>query len=198
MTKTIYNYDQQAGELLCASLADESPLEQDVYLIPAFATDIVPPKSGANQVAVFSGGKWSLNNVAAPVVPTAAQLLAQAQQVQSAVVNAACATAITEGFTSSALGAPHMYPAKQTDQQNLSASVLASMYPNLPAGWTTPFWCADANGVWAWINHTAVQIQQAGGDGKAAILGCMSKNAALQAQITAATDVPSVQKINWS
>ncbi|MEO6920520.1 MAG: hypothetical protein ABI171_16180 [Collimonas sp.] len=147
--------------------------------------------------ASFSFDSSGEMTVTAAPAPGADQLLAQAQQVQVALINSACAAAITAGFISSALGTPHTYPAKQTDQQNLSASVLASIYPNLPANWMTPFWCEDANGVWAWVSHTASQIQQAGSDAKMAILTNMSKNATLQAQIMTAVDVVSVQKINW-
>lgn len=133
-----------------------------------------------------------------PVAPSAAQLLASAQATQIATLSAACAAAITAGFTSSALGTVHTYPAKQTDQQNLSASVLASLYPGLAAGWTTPFWCADSTGAWAFVNHTAAQIQQAGADGKAAILANMAKNAAFAAQVNAAKTIAAVQAVVWS
>lgn len=79
MTKIIYNYHPQTGELISAAPADESPLERGVFLIPAFATDVTPPKTGANQVAVFSDGKWNVKNVPAPVTPTVAEQLAAAK-----------------------------------------------------------------------------------------------------------------------
>lgn len=60
MTKTIYNYRQDSGEYLSAATADESPLEPGVFLVPAFATEIKPPKAGANQATVFADGKWKL------------------------------------------------------------------------------------------------------------------------------------------
>ncbi len=123
--------------------------------------------------------------------PTAAQQLAAAQSAQSIALSAACQTAIYAGFISSALGAVHTYPAKDIDQQNLSASVLNSLYPNLPTGWPTPFWCADSNGNWAYLPHTAAQIQQAGSDGKSAILANLTKNATLQAQIAAIGALPA-------
>ena len=129
--------------------------------------------------------------------PTPAQLLAQAQTAQITLVRASCAAAITNGFLSSALGAPHTYPSGTTDQANLSANVMSSMYPNLPANWTTLQECCDSTGKGAYLPHTAAQIQQAGADGKAAILACLTKNAGLQAQIMAAEGVPSVQKIVW-
>ncbi|MBK1683381.1 hypothetical protein [Rhodoferax fermentans] len=58
MKKTIYNFDQKTGELVFESQADESPLEPGVALIPAYATDIKPPKAGAHEAAVFVDAKW--------------------------------------------------------------------------------------------------------------------------------------------
>lgn len=129
--------------------------------------------------------------------PTSAQQLASAQAAQLASLSASCAAAIVGGFTSTALGSVYTYPSKPTDQQNLSASVLASLMPDLPANWQTPFWCEDATGKWAFVNHTAAQIQQVGQDGKAAILDCMAKNATLSAEVMAAATVGAVQAITW-
>lgn len=53
----IYNYDAN-GMFIGSSEADESPLEEGVFLIPAMATDKDPllPKDGFN--VVFNGKKW--------------------------------------------------------------------------------------------------------------------------------------------
>lgn len=125
------------------------------------------------------------------------QDLNSAQQAQVAVISSACVTAITGGFQSSALGKAYTYPSQQTDQSNLAANVLSSMYPGLPANWTTLQLCADSNGAWDYRPHTAAQIQQVGSDGKAAIMACLTKNATLQAQIKAAPDVATVQQVVW-
>lgn len=123
--------------------------------------------------------------------------LADAQASQGTLLNTACANAIYAGFTSSALGTVHTYPAKDTDQQNLAASVLASLLPGIAANWTTPFWCADSGGNWSWAPHTAAQIQSVGQSGMAAILAAQNTNAQLQAQIAEATTVAAVQAITW-
>lgn len=126
--------------------------------------------------------------------------VSNAQAIQSAALDAACAQAIVSGFTSSALGSPHTYPSKHTDQLNLTASYVSSLSPNLPDGWTTKFWCADSTGKWAWADHTAAQIQQVGLDGKAAVMACQDQNAKLQAQLFAdtITTVDQVAAIVWT
>jgi hypothetical protein len=115
------------------------------------------------------------------------------------LISADCSEAIFDGFTSNALGAVYTYPAKTTDQMNLSASVLASLYPGLPVDWVTPFWCADVNGVWAFVNHTAAQIQTVGVAAKTTILTLMARNTALATKVmdptTDTTD--KVQAITW-
>lgn len=58
----IYNYDSMTFEYKGPSVADESPLEPGVFLIPAFATDIQQPTAEENEVAIFDENKaqWSI------------------------------------------------------------------------------------------------------------------------------------------
>lgn len=130
--------------------------------------------------------------------PSDAELLAHAQVDKVAELASACKAAIYAGFSSSALGATFSYPAKDTDQQNLASSVLASLMPGIESDWSTPFWCANASGEWAFRAHTVAQIQKVGQDGKAAILTAMARNAALAAQVQAAESVDAVNAIAWS
>ncbi|WP_197337929.1 phage tail protein [Ralstonia solanacearum] len=60
MTDTAYHYHPTTGEYAGSSIADRSPLEPDVVLIPAYATDQAPPEAGPREVAVFSDGNWSI------------------------------------------------------------------------------------------------------------------------------------------
>jgi hypothetical protein len=129
--------------------------------------------------------------------PPIAELLHDAKIDKLQQLSAACQAQIYSGFTSSALGAVHTYPARYKDQMNLSASVISSLLPGLPENWTTPFWCMDSDGVWAFVPHTAAQIQQVGLDGKAAIVDALSKNEALSGQVMKATTIESVNLIVW-
>lgn len=56
----IYHYDSETGEYLGSSDARPDPLETGRFLIPACATDVEPPKNGANETAVFAGDAWSV------------------------------------------------------------------------------------------------------------------------------------------
>lgn len=109
----------------------------------------------------------------------------------------ACQLAIVSGFVSYALGQPYHYPSKTLDQQNLAASVLASYDPDNAPDWTTPFWCSDAAGEWAFRPHTAAQIREVGRDAKTAIIAYQFKNEGLQADISAATTVEEIAAILW-
>ena len=54
----IYNYDPETGEYLSAGVADESPLEPGVYLVPANATIKPVPALKPGQAAIFDDGAW--------------------------------------------------------------------------------------------------------------------------------------------
>ena len=128
-----------------------------------------------------------------PPLPT----LADVQAAKTAELTAACAAEITGGYQSVALGAPHTYPSKITDQINMMGSVTDSLIPDLPDGWTTPFWCADDKGVWSYQSHTAAQIQAAGRDGKTAIATAQTKLAGLNVQVASAKTPDDVAAITW-
>lgn len=177
--------------------------------ILAFYDSVDSPPPGGVTVLEIADSEWQTcistpgytvraGALVAPAPPTASELLTQAQATQIATLDAACKTAIYSGFVSSALGAAHKYPALDTDQQNLSASVLASLMPGIGSGWTTPFWCCDSAGSWAYVEHSAAQIQQVGQDGKAAILTAIAKKVQLAAQVSTAATIDAVRAVVWS
>lgn len=153
-----------------------------------------------NGVSQDSAGNWvyawTVQDMSADEIAAA---LATAKAAKADAIAQACAAQIIGGQVSNALGTAHTYPSKVTDQANLSASVLDSLLPSNSSNpaYATPFWCCDAGGNWAWVNHTAAQIQQVGLDVKAAILAAQSKNAQLQAQIAVATSLDHLSAIQW-
>ncbi|CCF95833.1 phage tail protein [Ralstonia solanacearum] len=60
MANIAYHYHPTTGEYAGSSIADRSPLEPDVVLIPAYATDQAPPAASAREVAVFRDRSWSI------------------------------------------------------------------------------------------------------------------------------------------
>lgn len=162
---------------------------------PSDALDIPDALYAQFQSGEITGFAVLAGVVVAYVPP--APTLADLKTAKNAEINAACQSAIYAGFESSALGSVHTYPAKNLDQQNLSASVLASLMPGLSTTWTTPFWCADAAGGWDFRAHTAAQIQWVGQDGKAAILAALAKNKTLVDLVAASTTAEQVAAIVW-
>lgn len=58
----IYNYHPDTKEFLSENTADESPLEEGVYLLPANATFLKPPETGEYEIAVFENDSWNLKS----------------------------------------------------------------------------------------------------------------------------------------
>lgn len=220
-TITIYLFDPATGECLGAADAHESPMEPGKYLSPIHSTTTPPPQTAAEEAAVFSGGVWTIvpdhrGQVVFDAVTGAESVCdalgdipagksltpptASLAELQSRKIDALrhdCASHIYAGFSSAALGVDYTYPAQDKDQNNLTASVLASTLPGIPADWTTRFWCADAAGVWAFRPHTAAQIQQVGIDAKAAIESALLRNATLAAQVAQAATEADVAAVVW-
>jgi hypothetical protein len=65
----IYHYIADTGIFYSEGIADESPLEPGVFLIPAYATTFKPPKTTLPNVAVFRNGTWNVEVLPAPSEP---------------------------------------------------------------------------------------------------------------------------------
>lgn len=55
-----YNYDPVTKIFLGTTPCQKSPLEEDVYLLPANSTFDAPPELSENEVAVFNNGGWEV------------------------------------------------------------------------------------------------------------------------------------------
>jgi hypothetical protein len=125
--------------------------------------------------------------------------LAYYQAAQIVINTQTCAYQIVQGFPSAALGDTYTYPSKETDQSNLNGSVVDSIMAQMAGSTTysTPFWCMDSSGNWAFHMHNITQIQQVGQDGKQYILGQMAHNAYLTSLVLACTTIEEVQAVTW-
>lgn len=142
------------------------------------------PRPSPNHIWVLASESWRLD-------------LSMLRTSKFYEIDQACRLAIVSGFVSYALGVPHHYPSKVTDQQNLAASVLASYDPENASDWMTPFWSSDASGEWVFRPHTGAQIREVGRDAKSAVLAYQFKNEQLQSAILAATTAEEIQAIAW-
>jgi len=163
---------------------DQSPA--DLYH-PEIAATIRPADAD-----VTYGWSWSAEAWCAPAVDLDAIRLRAIAGLRSA-----CGAAITGGFMSSALGGSHRYPSTTVDQINLMGSVTASLLPGLDPTWTTPFWCADASGAWAYRDHTADQIQAVGRDGKAWVVTCQRRLEDLTTSVSSTATESEISAIVW-
>lgn len=137
----------------------------------------------------YDGGEFT---PATPVLDLGETKLRKIEELTSL-----CMAFIVSGYKSDALGAPHTYPNKLTDQINMMGSVSASLLPNIPDDWATPFWCADESGTWAFRMHSREEIQLAGSDGKAHVVLCQSTLERLTSQVSDAATVGAVESISW-
>ncbi|MDW5417045.1 hypothetical protein R6242_10760 [Iodobacter sp. CM08] len=62
--KAAHSFDPATGEYLGATLAQRSPLETDVYLLPAGATFIAPKEPAAGKWPFWTGAVWEIRAVA--------------------------------------------------------------------------------------------------------------------------------------
>jgi hypothetical protein len=62
----IFHYHPETGEYLGQGVADESPLEPGVWLIPAKATNTAPPAVADHEQAVWTGKAWETQPIPEP------------------------------------------------------------------------------------------------------------------------------------
>jgi penicillin V acylase-like amidase (Ntn superfamily) len=63
-TKTVYQMDD-AGFYVGRTVADLSPLETNVWLIPRGCVTVTPPKATGGKVAKWDGSRWLLVELSA-------------------------------------------------------------------------------------------------------------------------------------
>lgn len=88
----VYLYNPENGEFTREDNAIESPAEEGVYLIPAFATTVAPPSVQEGEIAAFSGKGWTVRKkqTSPPRTPATARAakLAEIKGTASAMLSA--------------------------------------------------------------------------------------------------------------
>ena len=135
--------------------------------------------------AILKTAEWF-----AQIATTRVLTLEQAQNDQTATLYAACQSAISGGFSSSALGSAYSYPSASTDQTNQQA-VAASASGGL-------LYCAGSAGAWALVQHTQAQAQQVVSDFVKWLNACQQQLVSLTTQVNAPdATVASAQAVVW-
>lgn len=67
-TKTVYQYDKD-GYYTGPEIAFESPLEPEVYPLPANCTEVQPPEVSDENVAKWNGSAWEVVEKPVPEDP---------------------------------------------------------------------------------------------------------------------------------
>ena len=115
--------------------------------------------------------------------------LAWAQSQQNEALSAACASAITSGFSSSALGSICEYPSTITDQSNQQA-----IAANASGG---ALWCKSA-GAWSFKTHTQAQAQAVVASFATWLNKCQQQLLSLTGQVNAPTaTADSIKAVVW-
>lgn len=83
----IYHYHPDNGRYLGSGMADQDPLVEGNWLIPAHATDIQPPKSEPGKITVFNPDAQQWELIREP--PAAVEDLPPEQQKDPLVLRAA-------------------------------------------------------------------------------------------------------------
>ena len=81
----IYHFHPTTGEYLGQSLADESPLEPGVFLVPAYATTTPAPADTAGFVRKFDGTAWGYVPVEAPNADPTPDPVLTPEQIRAAM-----------------------------------------------------------------------------------------------------------------
>jgi len=215
--KTVYLFDGITGEYTGTYDAQESPLEQGVYIEPSDSTETAPPTAGVNQVAVFSNKAWVLDDdyrgqtiydqttgapqevTAIGPIPSGFALtpppptLAQAQATQIASLAASYSAAITADIAYTAVGGTaQTYQADAGSVSNLNYMLQAYT----PAGATPTgfYWVAADNTPVPFTLADLQDLAKAMGDrGWAAFQNLQTKKADVMAAIT----IKAVQAITF-
>src|SRR5574340_1390039 len=107
--------DDGNGGTIIVEVPDETAVHPTLTVpnpdckIPADAVEITEAEHAALLDAQSTGKRIEADAGGRPVAVDYVPTLAEAKSAKTAAINAACAAAIVGGFTSSALGAPHIY-----------------------------------------------------------------------------------------
>jgi len=123
----IYHYNPLTGKYAGKSIADESPLEEGVFLIPANATEVKVLDVIDGKIIKFFDGGWVYEDIPE-------KTLEELKQNKTTELDNACNMDICEGFYSTVDGIEYLWGFdEKTDQLNLNqmlSAIAAGIAPN--------------------------------------------------------------------
>lgn len=183
----IYHYHPATGEYLGTGMADESPLEPGVWLVPANATTSPAPASLAGKVRVWTGSAWAYQDVqdeAQPLDPEFEPSLADLKAAKLAAIQTG-KNAVKDG------GFVHEGVLFDSDSEaRLAYLELSTKLIQNPA-YSTP-WKAST-GVWVTMDAALFLALQPAYE--AHISACFAWQAAREMEVAAAQTAAAVQVI---
>lgn len=81
----IYQFSQLTGELLGSDRAEKSPLDEDVFLLPAYSTFIPPPAPVPGKQIIFNEGEWHFIDRPESSVPIPPEIVVSPWQFRKAL-----------------------------------------------------------------------------------------------------------------
>jgi hypothetical protein len=191
MSKVVSQLDPQ-GYFLCTVIADESPLEEGVLLIPGGAVDVAPPDiaEGKRYRLDETGNAWVAEDIPQPEAAPAPTLddLKAAKAVE---INAGRLQANFAGF----MFGGHLIATDTLSRSDIDGVAgYVGLYGTMPPDWPG-FWKADDNAEVPMPDTATFKDMYAAmvGEGNANF----AKSQVLKAQLAAATTAEQVAAITW-
>lgn len=94
----IFHFDEN-GVFYAQGLADESPLEPGVFILPANSTDIPPPQVPSEHLAIFHDDQWSIQPIHAAAPDAHEATLEELKSNANIAINVARAMANSGTFS---------------------------------------------------------------------------------------------------
>lgn len=184
----IFHYHHDTGEFLGVGVADPSPLEPGVYLVPAHATTVPAPRPESGKVRVWRSGVWTYQDVPAGEVPSDPEYqptLSDVKGMKLTAIQAGKNKARDGGFV-------HDGVRYDSDAEARLAYLELSTKLSQDPAYSTP-WKASA-GVWVTMNAALFAALQPAYE--AHISACFAWQAAREAEVAAAQTVEAVRAVS--
>lgn len=184
----IYHYHPETGEFTGVGMADESPLEPGVWIVPGHATMAEPPVPVAGQVRRFVSGSWEYSAATVedpPLDPEYEPALEEVKAGKLAAINAGKNAALDGGFLHDGTLFDSDYKARLA---YLELALKLGQNPTYSTGWKA----SSGN----WVTMDAALFAALQPTYEAHIQACFAWQAAREMEVAAAETVEEVEAVS--